>query len=153
MSTFHGFYSIGGFAGALVSGALAAAGVAPFERALWPAVLLGAAAIAVHQWLPSAEPHTANPRPRVRVRIKRPSWPLVALGTHGLLQSSGRGCEWRLERPLSPQIARRGRSLRSNGICGVLHRNGSRAPERRLLTVALAPRCCCAAAAPWLPSV
>ena len=33
MSTFHGFYSIGGFAGALTGGALAALGFTPFDRA------------------------------------------------------------------------------------------------------------------------
>jgi fucose permease len=96
MSTFHGFYSIGGFAGALVSGALAAVGVAPFDRALWPSILLGAAAIAVHRWLPSAEPHTASARPTVRVRIKRPSWPLVALGLMAFcsLLAEGASGDW-----------------------------------------------------------
>jgi fucose permease len=96
MSTFHGFYSTGGFAGALVSGALAAVGVAPFDRALWPSILLGAAAIAVHRWLPSAEPHTASARPTVRVRIKRPSWPLVALGLMAFcsLLAEGASGDW-----------------------------------------------------------
>ena len=96
MSTFHAFYSIGGFAGALVSGALAAVGVAPFDRALWPAVLLGAAAIVAHQWLPSAEPHTASRRSRVRIRITRQSWPLAALGLMAFcsLLAEGASGDW-----------------------------------------------------------
>ena len=96
MSTFHAFYSIGGFAGALVSGGLAAVGVAPFDRALWPAVLLGAAAIAVHQWLPSAEAHTASPRSRVRIRITRQTWPLAALGLMAFcsLLAEGASGDW-----------------------------------------------------------
>ena len=96
MSTFHAFYSIGGFAGALVSGGLAAVGVAPFDRALWPAVLLGGAAIAVRQWLPSTEPHTATPRSRARVRITRQSWPLAALGVMAFcsLLAEGASGDW-----------------------------------------------------------
>ena len=96
MSTFHAFYSIGGFAGALVSGALAAIGVAPFDRALWPAVLLGGAAIAVNRWLPSAEPHTASPRSRVRIRITRQTWPLAALGLMAFcsLLAEGASGDW-----------------------------------------------------------
>ncbi|MGA8635376.1 MAG: MFS transporter [Candidatus Dormiibacterota bacterium] len=96
MSTFHAFYSIGGFAGALVSGGLAAVGVAPFDRALWPAVLLGAAAIVAHQWLPSAEPHTASRQTRVRVRITRQTWPLAALGLMAFcsLLAEGASGDW-----------------------------------------------------------
>ena len=66
------------------------------DRALWPAVLLGAAAIAVNRWLPSAEPHTASPRSRVRIRIKREAWPLAALGLMAFcsLLSEGASGDW-----------------------------------------------------------
>jgi fucose permease len=80
MSTFHAFYSIGGFAGALVSSALAAVGTAPFNRALWPALLLGAAAMAGHHWLPLAKAHAESGRLAVRVRLKRRSWCIAGLG-------------------------------------------------------------------------
>jgi fucose permease len=96
MSTFHAFYSIGGFAGALVSSALAALGVAPFNRALWPAVLLGAAAIVGHQWLPSAEPQLKSPRPTGSVLRSRVSLPLVALGAMAFcsLLAEGASGDW-----------------------------------------------------------
>jgi fucose permease len=95
MSTFHGFYSIGGFAGALASGALAALGMAPFNRALWPAFLLGAAAVAAHQWLPSGQPRVET-RPRVRARPRKPSWPMVALGLMAFcsLLAEGASGDW-----------------------------------------------------------
>jgi fucose permease len=96
MSTFHGFYSIGGFAGALTSGALAALGVAPFERALGPALLLGAAVIAAHQWLPPAQPHTASEPPRARGRVRRLSLPIAALGLMAFcsLLAEGASGDW-----------------------------------------------------------
>ena len=96
MSTFHGFYSIGGFSGALTSGALAALGVAPFERALGPALLLGVAAIAAHQWLPPTQPHTASRPPRSRVRAMRPSLPMAALGLMAFcsLLAEGASGDW-----------------------------------------------------------
>jgi fucose permease len=95
MSTFHGFYSIGGFAGALASGALAALGMAPFNRALWPAFLLGAAAFAAHRWLPSGQPRVET-RPRVRARPRKPSWPMVALGLMAFcsLLAEGASGDW-----------------------------------------------------------
>jgi fucose permease len=80
MSTFHGFYSLGGFAGALVSSALAAAGAAPFTRALVPSLLLAAAAIVGHRSLPPEQPRTMSRRPTLRVRLAGFSWPLAALG-------------------------------------------------------------------------
>ncbi len=80
MSTFHGFYSIGGFAGAIVSSALAVAGAAPFVRALLPALVLAAAAIAAHPSLPPEQPRTTGVRPTLRVHLAGFSWPLVALG-------------------------------------------------------------------------
>ena len=52
MSTFHGFNSTGAFAGAAVSSALAAIGLSPGNRAVLPAVVLGAAALVGHRWLP-----------------------------------------------------------------------------------------------------
>jgi fucose permease len=96
MSTFHAFYSIGGFAGALVSSALAALGVAPFNRALWPAVLLGAAAIVGHQRLPSAEPQLKSPRPTGSALRSRVSLPLVALGAMAFcsLLAEGASGDW-----------------------------------------------------------
>ena len=80
MSTFHGFYSIGGFAGALISSALAAAGAVPFYRALLPSLLLAVAAIVGHRSLPPEQPRTASRRPALRVRLAGVSWPLAALG-------------------------------------------------------------------------
>jgi len=97
MSTFHAFYSIGGFAGALVSGALAAVDVAPFNRALWPALLLGAAALAGHQWLPTAEPRTKRRLPAERVRPgKLLAWPMAALGIMAFcsLLAEGASGDW-----------------------------------------------------------
>jgi fucose permease len=80
MSTFHGFYSIGGFAGAAVSSGLAAVGVAPFDRALWPALVLAAAAIVGHRSLPPEQPRTQSAPPPLARRVRRLSWPLAALG-------------------------------------------------------------------------
>jgi fucose permease len=96
MSTFHGFYSIGGFAGALTSGALAALGIAPIDRALGPALLLGVAAIAAHQWLPPTQPHTASRPPRARVRVRRLSLPMAALGLMAFcsLLAEGASGDW-----------------------------------------------------------
>ncbi len=96
MSTFHGLYSIGGFAGALTSGGLAALGIAPFERALGPALLLGVAAIAAHRWLPPEEPHVASGRPRSPVRLTRLSLPLAALGLMAFcsLLAEGASGDW-----------------------------------------------------------
>lgn len=96
MSTFHGFYSIGGFAGALVSSALAAVGMAPFDRALWPALLLGAVAVFAHQWLPPAQPPTESRRPAARVRLRRPSWAMTALGIMAFcsLLAEGASGDW-----------------------------------------------------------
>ena len=96
MSTFHGFYSIGGFAGALTSGALAALSIAPFDRALGPALLLGAAAIAAHHWLPPAQPHTASGPPRTHVRVRRLSLPIAALGLMAFcsLLAEGASGDW-----------------------------------------------------------
>ena len=97
MSTFHAFYSIGGFAGALVSGALAAVDTAPFNRALWPALLLGAAALAGHQWLPTVEPHTRSRLPTGRVRLRKLlSWPMAALGIMAFcsLLAEGASGDW-----------------------------------------------------------
>src|ERR1019366_6302310 len=80
MSTFHGFYSIGGVAGALVSSALAAVGMGPVNRALWPSLLIGAGAIVGHRWLPPAQAHVERRRLAVRVRAKRRSWWIAGLG-------------------------------------------------------------------------
>jgi fucose permease len=95
MSTFHGLYSIGGFVGALISGALAALGMAPFDRALGPALVLGGAAIAAHQWLP-AQPHTASRPPRAHVRLRRLSLPMAALGLMAFcsLLAEGASGDW-----------------------------------------------------------
>jgi fucose permease len=96
MSTFHGFYSIGGFAGALTSGALAALSIAPFDRALGPALLLGVAAIVAHQWLPPTQPHTASRPPGAPARGMRLSWPLAALGLMAFcsLLAEGASGDW-----------------------------------------------------------
>ena len=96
MSTFHGFYSIGGFAGALVSGALAAAGAVPFSRALWPAVLLAAVAIVGHRSLPPEQPRTTSHRSTLRVHLAGLSWPLVALGIMAFCSflSEGASGDW-----------------------------------------------------------
>jgi fucose permease len=96
MSTFHGFYSIGGFAGALTGGALAALGFTPFDRALGPAVLLGAVAIGVHQWLPPTQPRAASSTPRARLRLTGVSLPLAALGLMAFcsLMAEGASADW-----------------------------------------------------------
>lgn len=97
MSTFHGFYSIGGFAGALTGGALAALGLAPFDRALGPAIVLGIAAITAHHWLPAAQPHTTRSPAADRARGGlRLSWPLAALGFMALcsLLAEGASGDW-----------------------------------------------------------
>jgi fucose permease len=96
MSTFHAFYSIGGFVGALTGGALAALGFAPFDRALGPALLLGAASIAAHQWLPPVQPRTPSSTPRARFRVPRVSLPLAALGLIAFcsLMAEGASGDW-----------------------------------------------------------
>ena len=96
MSTFHGFYSIGGFVGALAGGALAGLDIGPFDRALGPALLLGAAAIAAHHWLPPAQPHTASTPKKVRTRGVRLSVPLAALGLMAFcsLLAEGASGDW-----------------------------------------------------------
>jgi fucose permease len=96
MSTFHGFYSIGGFVGALTSGGLAALSIAPFTRALGPALLLGAAVITAHQWLPPEQPHTATREPKTRLRLRRVPLPLAALGLMAFcsLLAEGASGDW-----------------------------------------------------------
>ncbi len=96
MSTFHGFYSIGGFAGAIISGLLAAAGQAPFNRALWPALLLAVAAVVGHRSLPPEQVAAAGERPGLRLRVPRLSWPLAALATMAFCSflSEGASGDW-----------------------------------------------------------
>ncbi len=96
MSTFHGFYSIGGFAGAIISGALAATGAVPFSRALWPALLLALAAVAGHRSLPPEQVAAHSGRPVLRMRVPRLSWPLAALATMALCSflSEGASGDW-----------------------------------------------------------
>ena len=97
MSTFHAFYSIGGFAGALTSGGLAALSISPFDRALGPALLLGAAVVVAHKWLPPAQTHTARtPPPRARSGVRRLSVPLAALGLMAFcsLLAEGASGDW-----------------------------------------------------------
>jgi fucose permease len=96
MSTFHGFYSIGGFAGALVSSALAAGGATPFVRALLPALLLAAAAIVGHQSLPPEQPRAASSHLKLQVRLASLSWPLVALAVMAFCSflSEGASGDW-----------------------------------------------------------
>ncbi len=96
MSTFHGFYSIGGFAGAIISGLLAAAGQAPFNRALWPALLLAVAAVVGHRSLPPEQVVATGDRPEVRRRLPRLSWPLAALATMAFCSflSEGASGDW-----------------------------------------------------------
>jgi fucose permease len=96
MSTFHGFYSIGGFAGAIISSALAAAGQGPFERALWPALLLAAAAVVGHRSLPAEQPRTDSARPALRIRVSALSWPLAALAIMAFCSflSEGASGDW-----------------------------------------------------------
>jgi fucose permease len=96
MSTFHGFNSVGAFCGALVSSALAAVGTAPVSRALWPAMLLGVAVIIGYRWLPTGDPQQMSPRPAVRVRSSRLSWPMAALGITAFcsLLAEGASGDW-----------------------------------------------------------
>ena len=96
MSTFHGFYSIGGFAGALVSSGLAAAGATPFMRALVPALLLAVAALVGHQSLPPEQPRATGIGPSLRVHLAGFSWPLVALGIMAFCSflSEGASGDW-----------------------------------------------------------
>lgn len=96
MSTFHGFYSIGGFAGAIISGVLAAAGQAPFNRALWPALLLAVAAVVGHRSLPPEQAAATGDRPALRMRVPRLSWPLAALATMAFCSflSEGASGDW-----------------------------------------------------------
>ncbi len=96
MSTFHAFYSIGGFAGAIISGLLAAAGQAPFNRALWPALLLAVAAVVGHRSLPPEQVVATGDRPALRIRLPRLSWPLAALATMAFCSflSEGASGDW-----------------------------------------------------------
>jgi len=80
MSTFHGFYSLGGFAGALLGSALAAAGLTPAIRALLAALALAAAALVGGYWLLPTQKRLKSRRPSEGLSLGTLSWALVALG-------------------------------------------------------------------------
>ena len=149
MSTFHGFYSIGGFAGALTGGALAALGLAPFIARSGPRLFS----------VPPPSSRTTGFRLHSRTRRAvrhgaRTRWSAAVLAAggarvHGALQSPGRGSQRRLERHLSPQIARDDSGLRCNCVRGVLGGHGCGTLERRLADEP--PRRNAAAAHRWCP--
>lgn len=79
MSSFHGLWSLGGLAGAGVSGALAALGIAPLPHAIGATVILASAlAIATRFMLPHGV--DAAPRGPAFARLTRP---LIGLGIVG----------------------------------------------------------------------
>ena len=76
MASFHGFFSVGGLAGAAAGGLLAARGVAPLPHLLGAGLALGAAALAASSWLLPAREPTAGRAPV----FARPTRPLLGLG-------------------------------------------------------------------------
>jgi len=92
MSSFHGLFSLGGLAGAVVSGALAAVGVAPLPHVLGAALALAAAlAVAARALLPPGV-DVAGHGPSV-ARLTRP---LLGLGVVGFcaLIAEGSMADW-----------------------------------------------------------
>jgi len=92
MSAFHGFWSLGGLAGATVSGTFAAAGAAPWQRALGATIILAAAlVVATRSFLPKGV-DAASHGPAF-ARITRP---LIALGIVGFcaLMAEGSIGDW-----------------------------------------------------------
>ncbi len=87
MSSSHGLWSVGGFAGALVGGAAAGAGIAPFPHLLGAAaVLVIAALVAAHWLLPVvADAHSGAPA------FARPTRALLGLGAVAFCSALGEG--------------------------------------------------------------
>jgi hypothetical protein len=87
MSSFHGLYSLGGFAGAVSSGILAAIGVPSEIRLLGAACLSAGGILIAARWmLPAAGEATAGGPAFARL-----SGPLVALGIVGFCSFVGEG--------------------------------------------------------------
>jgi MFS family permease len=87
MSSFHGLWSVGGFAGALVGGVAAGAGIAPFPHLLGAAVVLVIAALIASRWLlpVAADAHSGAPA------FARPTRALLGLGVVAFCSALGEG--------------------------------------------------------------
>jgi len=87
MSSFHGLWSVGGFAGALVGGLAAGAGIAPFPHLLGAAVVLVIAALIASRWLlpVAADAHSGAPA------FARPTRALLGLGVVAFCSALGEG--------------------------------------------------------------
>jgi len=87
MSSFHGLWSVGGFAGALVGGVAAGAGIAPFPHLLGAAVVLVIAALIASCWLLpiAADAHSGAPA------FARPTRALLGLGVVAFCSALGEG--------------------------------------------------------------
>jgi len=77
MSTFHGVWSAGGIAGALLGGAVASMGIAPSQHLAFVAVGCGVVVVAIGPWLLPATVAAAERRPTFAL----PTGPLLGLGT------------------------------------------------------------------------
>ena len=116
MSSSHGLWSVGGFAGALVGGAAAGAGIAPFPHLLGAAaVLVIAALVAAHWLLPVvADAHSGAPA------FARPTRALLGLGAVAFCSALGEGAmaDWSAVY-LHTSLAgpRPGRASRRSPIC------------------------------------
>jgi len=89
LSKLHGFWSIGSFAGALISSAVASAAISPFPEFTAEAVfLLVAAVLLAVTMLPDRHAEPGG--------LRRPSGPLVLLGVLGLigLLTEGSAADW-----------------------------------------------------------
>ncbi|HWE63554.1 MAG TPA: MFS transporter [Chloroflexota bacterium] len=92
MSSFHGFWSLGGLTGAGISGALAAAGIAPVPHVLGATIILGALLLAAtRSFLPRAEDASAHGPAFARLTP-----PLIWLGIvgFGALMAEGSIGDW-----------------------------------------------------------
>jgi len=87
MSSFHGLWSVGGFAGALVGGLAAGAGIAPFPHLLGAAVVLVIAALVAARWLLPVAADADSGAPA----FARPTRALLGLGVVAFCSALGEG--------------------------------------------------------------
>jgi len=87
MSSFHGLWSVGGFAGALAGGAAAGAGIAPFPHLLGAAVVLVIAALVAARWLLPVAADADSGAPA----FARPTRALLGLGVVAFCSALGEG--------------------------------------------------------------
>ena len=93
MSTFHGFFSLGGLASSGLAVAIVASGVGTVAHLLIAAIILGGAALVASRWI---LPDEGSPGSSGGPIFVRPTGPLIALGIVGfcVLLSEGAIADW-----------------------------------------------------------